>query len=603
MPTSLVANEWRLEWFIVVDIKSTADFGRFLLPVQAQTTLAIKWAYLGLPFSSSKTHRLSTPLREELKAAVRKRSGIPGNTKQPFLLWRQNRIPFEAYVIHEPPGPVMFHLRTGRCHAPLSASDLLALSILPTTEHSPIRYAVDKLSAYLQTGDVKARVKTGPQFAYYPCIHLFQFSPHRAGERIADSVPWHELASIGTRHPGITEGNTQLLPAYKAKNYSIRDDVCVIDKQSLLIVSPSTFLEFSTLKHCITVSLQIRHFLQSLHTNAGLAKLTQLLPLLTRIRHSEKNPSVLTDSVSFQAIWSRTLNELQVLHWASHVEARIEEFRGSKEPTSSSEDSSNRSERLPSSPAEPAKRGVLFALHGIRTHAPWQRSVSEVAGTTGWRTRLDRWYFGHFSCLRFLLPWQRETKVRWFRKTYDEETHDREVNLRDGEYPSIIVHSFGAYILGNALLKYDWLRFDKVILCGSILPPDFPWDQLIERGQVQAVRNECGARDFWTWIVTWFVRGTGPSGRTGFICRHDRFEQEAFYYDHSEYFEKGHMRAKWLPFLSRSYSSHAPRAGTVTRPRESRPWGLYFLYLLLGVLVLGVLGWWSYMRRSGLFSP
>ena len=596
MATPFVANEWRLEWFIVLDIRSTLTVDRFLLRTQPQTSLAIKWAYLGLPFSLSPPYRLSAPLREELKAAVRKRSGIPGNSKQPFFLWKRNRIPFEAYLVQEPPGPVTLHFRTGRCRVQLRASDLLELSILPSAQESPVRYAVDKLNAYLQTGDVRARVKRGPSYTYYPCIHVFQFSPHCPGERIADAVAWHELAGVGTRHPGIAEGNSQLLPAYRAKNYSIRDDVCVIDKQSLLIVSPAAFVEFSTLKHCIAVSLQIRQFLQSLHANAGLAKLTEVLPLLTRIRHSERNPSVLTDSVSFRSIWPRVMRELQVLDWSSNVEARIEEFQRSKKPSGSLDHGPDQLERSLPGSALLTKPGVLFALHGIRTHAHWQRSVSEVAGPAGWRTRLDRWYFGRFSVLRFLLPGQREMKVRWFRKTYDEETHDREVILGEGEYPSIIAHSFGTYILGNALLKYDWLQFDKVILCGSILPPDFPWDQLIERGQVQSVRNEYGVKDIWTRVVTWFVRGTGPSGTTGFTCRHERFEQEKFYYDHSEYFEKGHMRAKWLPFLSKDSPPKSVRPGTVSRPRERPPWGLYFLYVVLVALV-------CWCTRSAWFGP
>ena len=59
--------------------------------------------------------------------------------------------------------------------------------------------------------------------------------------------------------------------------------------------------------------------------------------------------------------------------------------------------------------------------------------------------------------------------------------------------PSVIAHSFATYLLGNALLHYPYLRFNRVLLCGSILPPSFPWDAIIDRGQVQAVRNEYGA--------------------------------------------------------------------------------------------------------------
>jgi serine/threonine-protein kinase len=194
---------------------------------------------------------------------------------------------------------------------------------------------------------------------------------------------------------------------------------------------------------------------------------------------------------------------------------------------------------------------------------------------------MDRWNFGYFSILRFLLPLARSAKVKWFRRIYREETQDRDVPLADGQYPSIVAHSFGTYILGNALLKYDWLTFNKVILCGSILPQDFPWDKLIERGQVQAVRNEYGMKDIWTGLVRWFVAGTGPSGRRGFKCSHKRVEQEEFVYDHSEYFDKGHMEAKWLPFLNRDLSPIPKSAIVVDMLRTSRPWAMYALYGLL----------------------
>ena len=196
---------------------------------------------------------------------------------------------------------------------------------------------------------------------------------------------------------------------------------------------------------------------------------------------------------------------------------------------------------------------VIFMLHGIRTYAQWQRSFSEVAAAEGWLCRTSRWNFGWFSALRLLLPWERQAKVEWFRRTYDVERYDREISWAPGQLPSIVAHSFGTYILGNALLAYEYLRFDRVLLCGSILPPDFPWETILARGQVRAVRNEFGTRDFWTGAVRFVVpRRTGPSGSSGFALEHPRLEQERFLFSHSEYFEKAHMRDKWVRFLGRA---------------------------------------------------
>jgi hypothetical protein len=235
---------------------------------------------------------------------------------------------------------------------------------------------------------------------------------------------------------------------------------------------------------------------------------------------------------------------------------------------------------------------VLFPLHGIRTRAAWQRSLADIAHQLGWVCRLDRWNFGHFSVVRFLLPRQRRAKVAWLNETYHTEINDKHVAVGENRYPSIIAHSFGSYILGNALLKYETLRFNKIILCGSILPKDFPWDVLLNRGQVQAVRNEYGVNDRWSRIVKWFVSGTGDSGVTGFSCQHPRFEQAHFpFFTHSEYFDRGHMRTVWGAFLNKALLFIEPQSSEPLNwaSKPFRPLGLYALYFcILLLLTLGV---------------
>lgn len=234
---------------------------------------------------------------------------------------------------------------------------------------------------------------------------------------------------------------------------------------------------------------------------------------------------------------------------------------------------------------------AVVALHGIRTQAAWQRAFSEVAGRNGMNAHVDRWNFGYFSVFRFLLPWARLAKVRWFRATYQQEFREGAgasmgANGSAGRRPCIVAHSFGTYILGNALLRYPYLRFDKVLLCGSILPRAFPWDQLIERGQVQAVRNEYGSHDVWTRAVAWAVPGTGPSGLLGFTASNARIEQERFAFEHSEYFERGHMDNRWLPFLGAEIEQRPAREKDVSAPAdENRPWLLYLLYLFFLALI------------------
>ena len=229
---------------------------------------------------------------------------------------------------------------------------------------------------------------------------------------------------------------------------------------------------------------------------------------------------------------------------------------------------------------------VICPLHGIRTLAVWQKGLSDLAASHGWVCRLDRWSYGRFSLLAFFTPWSREAKLGWLRRQYDAETHDRRLLIEKGQAPSVVAHSFGTYILGYTLLRFDFIRFNKVILCGSILPRDFPWDQLIARGQVQAVRNEFGVRDPWVKWVRWFVRGTGPSGAVGFTCQHPRLEQEEFDFDHGDYFGLDHMEDRWVPFLDRPLPE-IPRAEAgprIPRPKTALPWGLYAVMLALALL-------------------
>jgi serine/threonine-protein kinase len=233
---------------------------------------------------------------------------------------------------------------------------------------------------------------------------------------------------------------------------------------------------------------------------------------------------------------------------------------------------------------------VICPLHGIRTRAVWQKTLSDLASSQGWVCRLDRWSYGRFSLLAFLTPWTREAKLNWLRGQYDAEICDRRLNIEPGQALSVVAHSFGTYILGYTLLRFDFIRFNKVILCGSILPSDFPWDKLIERGQVQAVRNEYGVRDPWVKRVRWFVRGTGPSGASGFTCRHDRLEQEEFEYDHGDYFGTDHMEDRWIPFLNKTLPE-LPRAkdeSRIPRPHTSAPWCLYSLLVLTAFLITAI---------------
>lgn len=236
---------------------------------------------------------------------------------------------------------------------------------------------------------------------------------------------------------------------------------------------------------------------------------------------------------------------------------------------------------------EPSKHPrVVFPLHGIRTRAEWVRSFTQDAQLRDWLCREDSWNFGRFSLLQFLLPWGRKAKEKWFERTYANEIQVGHLKLDEENLPSIIAHSFGCYLLGYSMLKYEQLRFNKIILCGSILPRDFHWDDLLERGQVRAVRNEFGVKDNWVKVVRYFVRGSGDSGAKGFLFTHPRLDQRKFVFNHSDFFVRSHMKS-WLAFLEREEAVVPPKPVEVRWPKSRPP---IVLYLVVAVACLVAFG-------------
>jgi pimeloyl-ACP methyl ester carboxylesterase len=121
--------------------------------------------------------------------------------------------------------------------------------------------------------------------------------------------------------------------------------------------------------------------------------------------------------------------------------------------------------------------------------------------------------------------------------------------------PDVIAHSFGTWIVAHALQADPTLILGNVILVGSIIRPDWPWDQFIGRNQVTAVLNYCGDRDIWVRLAESFIPDSGPSGVIGFALPHDHVINILRPGgDHSSTFADDQLPATfedvWRPFLS-----------------------------------------------------
>lgn len=167
-------------------------------------------------------------------------------------------------------------------------------------------------------------------------------------------------------------------------------------------------------------------------------------------------------------------------------------------------------------------------------------------------------------------PGKREKLVAWFKGKLSEEVK--------GDHVHVIAHSFGTFLIGEALSRFSATRIDRLVLTGAVLPRHYIWSELLEGStpRVNAVRNECGSSDrvmFFSGIAGKFIKGMGNAGgKKGFldqeglvhscsnaygICRPcNLLESQAVVHNvhtkfhHSDhYVAKDHAITYWLPFL------------------------------------------------------
>jgi pimeloyl-ACP methyl ester carboxylesterase len=226
----------------------------------------------------------------------------------------------------------------------------------------------------------------------------------------------------------------------------------------------------------------------------------------------------------------------------------------------------------------PSNWPTVITIHGIRTTGRWQKELSDVLTQARYRhVPLD---FGFFLAFSLLMPWSRSKKVEWFHSLYSEKFGGLE------RRPSIIAHSFGSYIVTKAMLKYDYIRFERIILCGSIVSRSYPWKAVIHRRhQVDAVLNEAGGRDAWAGLVEWVVADAGSSGVSGFEDLADGAVTQIVHAEHrhSDFFHALNYRERWLPFLSGVQLNPV-----ISIPSKGLNWRFVSTLLLLSAVAAGL---------------
>ncbi|HEY1528204.1 MAG TPA: hypothetical protein VGH51_18405 [Candidatus Angelobacter sp.] len=205
----------------------------------------------------------------------------------------------------------------------------------------------------------------------------------------------------------------------------------------------------------------------------------------------------------------------------------------------------------------PQSRDVrwMVALHGMNSLGPWQEEFMwRVSRTYGYSVPVAIYKYGVV----------RSGAVLKFRQRALMNGLIAKMHVLAGDAgnsgfpgpPDVIAHSFGTWLLGHALASDESLRVGRVILLGCILRPDFSWEALVARGQVQAVLCHYSAKDFWAKIAHYIIPDSGPSGRIGFNDRQMILHYGESELAHSDYFLPSHMprlfQSLWAPFLTRA---------------------------------------------------
>ncbi len=214
----------------------------------------------------------------------------------------------------------------------------------------------------------------------------------------------------------------------------------------------------------------------------------------------------------------------------------------------------------------PAK--IVVTLHGIRTRGQWQKQITPYLARYGLIPyHLD---YGFFGVLSFVLPWTRAARVQWLR----DELRDL-LDRTGAKRVSVIAHSFGTWLALEVLEAENGnLRFDRVVLTGSIVRRDFPWEAtLLHKHWVQAVRNERATGDVVVRAAGLFARlagaiapRAGASGALGFADPPARVHEQVIAGGHSDVLNIANYD-KWARFIAypRLPDDHLKRVRTLVQ--------------------------------------
>lgn len=185
---------------------------------------------------------------------------------------------------------------------------------------------------------------------------------------------------------------------------------------------------------------------------------------------------------------------------------------------------------------------VVLLVPGIRDHGGWTQNARDIFEVDP-KVRAFRMGHGFYNALFFLAPGDKSQEP--YEKLVNQYAEAKK-EFKNAQI-SIVAHSFGTYLVGRLLREYSCDRLCRVILCGSVLRPDYDWSHVRRRFQSDGrVLNQCGFSDYWPAFAGLLRKRYGPAGRYGF--EHIYPQNRWFLGGHSLFFKNQHMEA-WPDFV------------------------------------------------------
>lgn len=217
---------------------------------------------------------------------------------------------------------------------------------------------------------------------------------------------------------------------------------------------------------------------------------------------------------------------------------------------------------------------VAFVIHGIRDLGYWTQHIAtriahraKLNAAEGQKPRIfsaETSTYGYFPMISFLNPVTRRAKTTWLVEQYLENL----MLFPKAEHFHYVGHSNGTYLLARGLRDFPFMRFDKVVLAGSVVQCTYPWKKMIADGRVQRVLNYVAAADA---VVAIFPKALGRLGFDLGSAGHDGFhdlddQQRAIGYQvrfakggHGAALEEGHWDDIADFVIQGEYDENRPR--------------------------------------------